>query len=107
MLRNPRVHLRLRGGDVGDEVREHHVAHAEAERGQIDFAVAHQAEQLVVAAAAGQGALVFAAVEDLKDDAGVIGETADDRVVDLDEAAESRASRSSRTDSVRPALCCG
>ena len=58
--REPRVHLRLRRGCFVDQVREHDIAHAEAKRGQIDFAVAHQAEELVVAAPTGQGALANA-----------------------------------------------
>ena len=50
------VELRFCGGGFVDEIGEHDIAHAEAERGQIHFPVAHQAEQLVVTPAAGQRA---------------------------------------------------
>src|SRR5207247_2361884 len=79
----PGIALCRRGGDVCDEIGEDDIAHAEAERWQIDFAVAHQAEQLVVAPAASECAFVFAAIEDLEDDAGVIGEAADDGKIDI------------------------
>ena len=104
----PRVHLRFGRRRVVDEIGQHHIAHAEAERGQVDFAVAHQAEQLVVAAAARERALVFAAIEDLENDAGVIGEPADDRVIDLDEPAEPARAQVGRGSArvPRSAPCC-
>ena len=68
-----------------DEVAKHHVAHAETERREVGFAVAHEREQLVVAAAAGERAFVFAAVERFEYDPGVIREAAHNREVELDE----------------------
>ena len=89
MLRGaPCVHLRLRCGDFIEEIDEHDVAHAEAERGQVHLAVAHQREQPIVASAASEGALVLRAVEHLEDDARVVREPAHNRVVHFDKRAE-------------------
>ena len=84
----------LGGGGRGfvDVVAEDDVAHAEADGGQIATAVAEVIEQAVVASAAGEGAVFFAAVENFKDEAGVVGETSDDGEVDFDVVAEPAGS---------------
>ena len=47
----------LAAGVSAMRLAEHHVAHAEADRGEVHLAVAHEGEELVVAAAAGERAL--------------------------------------------------
>ena len=70
-----------------ENVAEDHVAHAEAEGGEVD--VAEIFEEGVVAAAAGDGAVFAGAIEDFPDDAGVVGEAADDGVVAFDVVVEA------------------
>jgi hypothetical protein len=45
--------------------------------------------QFVVSAAAGEGSLVFRTIEDFEDRAGVVGESAHDRVIDLHKSAQA------------------
>jgi ABC-type amino acid transport substrate-binding protein len=83
------------GGGGGEKVAgaeqfgEDDVAHAEAEAGQIDAAMGDEFDEVIVAAAAGDGAELALAVEGLEDGAGVVGEAADDAVIDFDEGTET------------------
>ena len=72
-----------------EQFEQHHVAHAEAERGQVHLSAADELDEIVVASAAGDGAELALAVERLEDDAGVVGEAADDVVVHLHEVTET------------------
>ena len=71
---------------IAQQLAEHDVAHAEAERGQID--AAERLQQLVVASAAADRAQLALRVEQLEDDAGVVRQPAHDREI------ERRPSRS-------------
>ncbi len=66
---------------------EHDVPHPEAQRGQIG--TPERLQQPVVAAAAADRPELFCAVEQLEHDAGVVGQPADDREIDLNEIAET------------------
>ena len=76
-----------------EQFQQHHVAHAEAERGQVHFAAADELDEVVVASAAGDGAELALAVERLEHDAGVIGQAANDAIINLHEIAAGRARR--------------
>ena len=86
---DPAFHLFAGRRGVLDEVLEDDVAHAEAEGGEVDLSVAHEAEKVVVAAAACEGAFGFVAVEHLEDEACVVSEAADDGEVEFYEAVEA------------------
>jgi hypothetical protein len=77
------------GGAEFDQLGEGDVAHAEAEGGEVEAAIAHEADEVVIPAATGDGAEGVAAVEDLEDDAGVVGEAADDGGIELVEGGHA------------------
>lgn len=80
----PRVALGESGWGFLDQVGEDDIAHAESEGGKPDASVAHGFDEGVVAAATGECALIFCAIEHFEDHAGVVREAANDGQVGLD-----------------------
>src|SRR5690606_20367075 len=82
-------------GEIGHEparleqLGEDDIAHTEAERGQVHAAAADELHEVIVAAAACNGAELAHAIERLEDNTGVIGESANDAVIDADEILEA------------------
>ncbi len=76
------LRLRLRQQSVlAQQFREYHIAHPESEGGHID--PGNHLEQIVVAAAAANRPQLAARVPQLEDDAGVVGQPAHDRKIDI------------------------
>ena len=83
------LHFATGGGQVGEQVAEDNVADAEADGGQVNFAVAEVGEQAIESSASGDGTAVLAAVENFENETGVISEAAHDAQVELAEVVES------------------
>ena len=83
------------GGELGQQITvleqlgEDHIAHGEAGTGHVFFPSGNEAHKLVVTTASGDGAEFSVSVECLVNNTGVIGEAADDVVVDFHEIAEA------------------
>ena len=75
--------------DFADQFSQNHVAHGETDGGQGDRAVAELMNEVIVTAAAGERAQFAAAIERLKDHAGIVGEPADDPEIDLHEFGQT------------------
>ena len=89
---NKNVHVGVKSRQQAarlEQLQQHHIAHAKPERGQGHFPAADELDEVVVAAAAGQRPEFALAVEGLKDDTRVVGQTADDAVIHPDKVAQS------------------
>ena len=86
-------HLLFRGRDFANQFAEDDVTHRKTDRGQRHGAVAELADQVVVTAAAGEGAEFPATVERFEDDAGIVGKAADDPEIDLNEVGEAAGAK--------------
>src|SRR3954451_11057637 len=85
----PLLQLRGSAGVIINEVTEDNISHPKAKRRKTYLAIAHERNQVVVAASTCEGALAFGAVEYLEDQAGVVGKAANDRQILLHVAVES------------------
>src|SRR5712664_3394251 len=76
-----------------EQFEQHNIAHSKAERRQVDFAAADEFDEVVVSATAANGAELAFAIESFKDNTGVIGQAANDMIVDFDEVIEPASSQ--------------
>ena len=76
-------------GGLLDKIADNVVAHREAGGGHVGGSFGDRGNQSVVTATTRHGAHGFLRIEDLEDDAGIIGQPADDREIQLDEIGEA------------------
>lgn len=72
-----------------EQFGQHDIAHAETKRGQVVFTAGDELDEVVVSTAAGDGPEFAQLVERLVNRPCVVGQAADDSVVDFDEVAQA------------------
>ena len=72
-----------------EQLQQDDVAHAKAQRREVSFAAADEVDQIVVSSAARNGAELALFVERLEDDAGVVGQPANDVIINLDKLPQA------------------
>ena len=88
------IHLGVEFGQkaaCSEKFEEDDVAHAKAEGGEVCLSAADEFDEVVVTAAAGNGAEFAFFVEGLKNHAGVVGQPADDVIINFDKSRRGRA----------------
>ena len=88
--------------DARQQLAEHHIAHPEAKRGQVDAAGA--LEQVVVTTAAADGSKGTLRIEQLEHRTGVVREPADDREIEIHEPAQAHRIERIETRTANPIL---
>jgi hypothetical protein len=96
LSRNRRLQFLFGRWDFADQFAENDIAHCKTDGRQRDGAAAELMNQVVVAAAASQGAQFAAAIEGLKNDARVIGEAAHYPEIDLHKLRQAANFQSSQ-----------